>query len=481
MSVKIINGIGFGKSGAVFMDMSAGSSLVASAAKDISPIIPDEKLSNLTPWSPWGRDNKLPIQMADDIESCGILNSIIDGKARFAICNGIMPALVRYDEKGQMQIEKIILDSEIDDFLEENNHFFQSMGWMKDMCGFGNGVGRIMLNGARNKIALFQRDDITEMRYQKMNNSGVIENIFLSAAWNLVGTNPNDNRIKKIRHLNPSSPLKDLRNLVESTKINEFAMTFKYPGWNRKYYSMPLWYAAKKWVDIAKGVPEMKAQMFANNVRPKYMVIISEKYWDKVITVEEGKDIHDYSDKEINQKKQLIYDEIDTYLAGNVNAYKTVFCDGYTDPQGVMHPEIEIKPIEDPTKDGELLPDSAAANSEIAFAMLFNPAIIGANMPSGPYTNSQGGSNVREATLIQVIIHELERQHIRSFFNVIKKFNGWDKKHGVEGQSKLEFLIPATIPTTLDTGSNVKPMVTGVSPTTNTNQPSEDGTDKNDR
>jgi hypothetical protein len=475
MSVKIINGIGFG-SKAVFMDMSEGSELVSSASKDITPSIPDEKEFKKIPWSSWGKDNKLPIRMAEDIESCGILNSIIDGKARFAICNGILPAVVRYDEKGQMQIEKIVIDSEIDDFLEENNHFFHTMGWMRDLCGFGNGVGRIMLNKSRDKIATFQRDDVVEMRYQKMDEkTGKINQIYLSASWDKVGTNPNDNRIIPIQLLNPSGPLKHLRELVDSTKINEFAMTFRYPSWNRKYYSQPLWYAAKKWVDIAKGVPEMKAQMFANNVRPKFMVVISERYWERVI-VEENKAFHDYTEKEIAEKKQRIYDEIDQYLAGNENAYKTVFCDGYIDPNGTMHPEIDIKPIQDTTQSGELLPDSAAANSEIAFAMLFNPAIIGANMPSGPYTNSEGGSNVREASLIQVIIHEMERQHIRSFFNVIKKFNGWDKRFGSDGESKLEFLIPATIPTTLDTGSNVKPMMTGANPTTK-NQPN--GTDQN--
>lgn len=472
MSVSIKHGIGYGQqSRAAFIDMSSVQTTATSPARDPKAVVPDKALDKSLPWARWGTNNKLPLEMAEDIDTCGILSAIIDGKARFALCNGILPALVRYDEKGQQVIEKILVDPEIDEFLEGNNHFFHTYGWLKDLCGFGNGVARFMLNMSRNKIVMFQRDDITEMRYEKMNDQGIIKNIYLSASWDKVN-NPKDNRIIPVPLLNPARPLLDLKQRIEDSNAVEFAMTFRYPSWNKKYYGVPMWYAALKWVRIAQGVPEMKAAMFENNVRPKYLVIIYERFWEKVFE-DDGKNIQDYTEEEKRDKKQRVYDDIDTYLAGNNNAYKTVFTDGWVGPDGKTYSEIEIKPIEDTAKAGELLPDSAAANSEIAFAMLFNPAIIGANMPSGPYTNSQGGSNVRESTLIQVIIHELERQYIRSIFNVIKRFNGWDAKATIPG-TKLEFIIPATIPTTLDTGSNVKPMVTGVSPN---NQSDSNGAD----
>lgn len=460
MSVRIKNGIGFSaRSGALFLDLGSASTTPARIVTNV----PVEDNDKAYPWAKWGQNNLLPCEMFNDIETCHILNSIIDGKARFAINNGILPALVHYEKNGQMVIDEIVMANEIQDFLDDNNHFFQCYGWMKDQCGFGNGVARFMLNGGRDQIASFQRDDVTEMRYQKQDAAGRINNIYLSAHWEKVRS-PNDNRIITIPLLNWNNPLKDLTERVAGSNKVEFAMTFKYPGWGKKYYSMPLWHAAIKWVKIAQGVPEMKAAMFENNFRPKYMVVISEKYWERVFLDEGEKNWEDYTDSQIAEKKNKVYDDIDEHLAGNKNAYKTVFVDGYFSPDGKLVPEIEIKPIDDTTKQGELLPDSAAANSEIAFAMLFNPAIIGANMPSGPYTNSQGGSNVRESTLIQVIIHELERQNVRRIFNVIKRFNGWDKKYVKDQNQKLEFIIPATIPTTLDTGSNVKPMITGASP-----------------
>jgi hypothetical protein len=474
MSVKFSNGIGYGsKSRAAFFDMSMAVPGAATfqPSRPISQT-PIDETDKVTPWAKWGKDNKLPLRMTEDIDNTGILNSIIDGKARFAICNGILPALVHYEKNGMMVIDEILMKPEIDDFLEDNNHFFHTFGWMKDQCGFGNGMGRIMLNKGRDKITSFQRDDVSEMRYEKQDpKSGRINRVYLSAHWDKIGCNVNDNRILRIPLLHWNNPLQDLREKVSNSNAVEFAMTFKYPGWGKKYYSAPLWYAAHKWVKIAQGVPEMKAAMFENNFRPKYMVVVSDKFWTKYFDGEAGDSndsTKDYSDAEIAQKKNKVYDDIDEHLAGNTNAYKTIFVDGFFHDEKLVS-EIEIKPIDDTTKSGELLPDSAAANSEIAFASLFNPAIIGASMPSGPYTNSQGGSNVRESTLIQVIIHELERQNIRRFFNVIKKFNGWDKEY-VGTNKKLEFIIPATIPTTLDTGSNVKPMVTGANPV-NENQP----------
>ena len=467
--VLIKKGIGYGESSrSAFIDMAAVSGTVAYDTKPFPETKPDPSTDRSTVWAKWGSNNLLPQDMTNDIETCGILNSIIDGKARFAINNGILPALVHYEKNGQMVIDDIIIESEIDEFLEDNNHFFHCFGWMKDQCGFANSVARLGLTRNKTKIGIFQRDDITEMRYEKMNQeTGIIERIFLSAEWKRVGNNINDNRIQKIPLLSWNNPLHDLRERVKGGSNHlHYALTNKYPSWGKKYYATPLWYAAMKWVKIAQGVPEMKAAMFEHNFRPKYMVVISEKFWQNKFnkTDTESKNWEDYTEEERDKKKQEVFDDIDKHLAGNENAYKTIFVDGWYDQQtGKVIPEIQIIAIEDPTKAGELLPDSAAANSEIAFAMLFNPAIMGASMPSGPYTNSQGGSNVRESTLIQVIIHELERQNVRRIFNVIKRFNGWDKSVVKNEKQKLEFIIPATIPTTLDTGSNVKPMVTGVS------------------
>lgn len=465
-SVTIKNGIGFSEeSGARYIDMAAISDLTTAAA-EIRQVPPPKDL-NARKWSPWGANNLKPIEMTLDIETCGILNTIVDGKARFAMGAGMVPAITKTDEKtGQKVIEKYLNVPEINDFLEGNNHFFHTYAWMKDGLGFSNGVARYGLSkGKDRKVVTFQRDDVTEFRYEKKDDKGKTSNIWLSADWQKVYSESSKN-VFSVPLLDINNPTADLQKKISGgATSNEYAMTFKYPAWNKQYYSVPLWYAAYKWVKIAQGVPDMKAVMFENNMRVKYIVIIQESYWPKAFGADNWKN---YTDTQRKAKIDDVYDDIDKFLIGSKNAYKSIFTTGYRDRDGKTYTDIEIKPVEDTSREGELLPDSAAANSEISFAMLFNNAIIGGNQASGLYEQSQGGSSVRESVLLQVIIHEFERHIIRRIMSVPKFVNGWNVTY-----PGLDFIIPTTLLTTLDTGAGTKPVIPG-----NTN-PKDNGADKN--
>lgn len=447
------NGIGYSEhSGARFIDMAAVTTVDEQSKAKLTPLIPEDVLSTL-PWALWGANNLLPIEMGIDIESCGILNSIIDLKMRFGICNGVVPVKTVFDKStGQRVIDEYVDDAEINDFLEGNNFNYQAQGWMRDMPGYANAVGRYGLNKKKDpKIVVVQRDDVNEFRYEKKNKSGVIANIYLHPEWNRA-RGISDSRMVTVPLIHCVNPAYDLAKKVNGSNKREFAFTFKYPGWNRHYYSMPLWYAALKWVKIAQGVPEMKAAIFENSIHVKYVVIIHEGYWLKAV----GPDWKKFTKDQQLAKKKEVWEDIDKFLVGSKNAYKSIFATGYRDKDGKVFAEIEIKPVEDTQREGQLLPDSAAANSEIAFAMHFNNSILGGNQKDGPYQGDKGGSSVREAGLMQVVIMEPERHNVKRVLDVPKKFNKWDVR--IPG---LEFMIPATSLTTLDTGAGSKPVVTG--------------------
>lgn len=452
-NVIMTHGIGYSEqSGARYFDMSAISSVDYRINNPIKQAIPDDKVTG-HPWSPWGKNNLLPMEMAEDIEATGILNSIVDGKARFAICNGAVPVITaKNKDTGVMEVKEYIDDNEILDFLDRNNTFFHLFGWAKDLLGMAQCVATYGLNRKKDpKIVSFERTDVVEFRYEKQNSKGIIENLWIAAEWNKI-RGADDKRVFSVPHLNPNNPYLDLEQKVKGGKGTQYAMTCRYPGWNRHYYSMPLWYAAYKWVKIAQGVPEMKAAIFENSIHVKYVVIIYEGYWTKAF----GPDWKKYTEDQKKTKRKEVYDDIDKFLVGSKNAYKSIFANGYRDKDGKVYAEIEIKPVEDTMKEGKLLPDSAAANSEIAFAMHFNNTILGGNQASGPYDKSSGGSNVRESVLLQVILHELERQYVRRMLMVPAYFNGWKTKY-----PGLDFIIPATVLTTLDTGSGTKPVTNG--------------------
>jgi len=449
--------------GGIFFDMSAIAT--PAEAKPITQTVPLETLKVL-PWAPWGADNCLPSQYIADIEKCGVLNAIIEGKSRYALCQGMRPAIVDTDDAGQMVIKKYVNDDEdIKAFVKRNQLFHQVYGWMKDQMAFNWCVMRIMLDKAGENIVSIQRDDVTEIRFSRKDpKTGRSSHLYYSASWDKGIRSPNDERVFKIRLLNENNPLQDLEEWAEKGE-RQFAMVLRAPGWNKHYYPVPTWMATYEWVKIAQQVPVMKKSLFENSMRPKYKVIIMEEYWEQRF----GTDATEWDEDKLEEEKNKVYDEIDTWLVGSKNAHKSIFVNGYRDGDGKTYTDIDIIPIEDTTKQGELLPDSAAANSEIAIGNGWNLAESGGNQKAGLLQGNEGGSNVRENMMSQVIKHEVERQRCTTFMDLVSSFNKWDVKH-----KGLSWVIPATILTTTDTGAGSKPVLTG-----GVNK-KQDGADKND-
>jgi hypothetical protein len=117
-------------------------------------------------------------------------------------------------------------------------------------------------------------------------------------------------------------------------------------------------------------------------------------------------------------------------------------------------PYMKITALDDKHKEGKLLPDSAAGNSEILFALMLNPALLGVDMPGGMYGGGKGGSNIREAFMVQILIREIEREFVCKPLMLAARVNGWKKKY-----PNLSFRFPNHYLTTLDTGKNAKPIM----------------------
>lgn len=455
MSVTSKSGsVGFGtKSGAMFFDMGRYN-----AADTVSTTVPPTETSpdNTTmtgiDFVPWGNDNRLPLTMIEDIEACGVLNGAIDGKARFGLGKGVMPATLESTNPDGSEVIKPLVDSEISDWMEENVLFDSCFGWLKDNIGLGQDVARFKFNANGTKIGICARHDVSEFRFAPKNKKLVLDRIHLSANWGSGSMKASDViTLPLMPKIAAAQWLSEIQPMQRRNK--EYAMVCRQPGFNRHFYSMPLWYSAKLWVEIAKGVPEMKAAMFENNIRIKYMVIIHQEYWTNTFPD------WDSLDKNVKDtKRRELWDDIDSFLAGSENAYKSIFVDGHTNiALQQRYANIEIKAIDDNTKQGELLPDSAAANSEILFTLMMNPALMGANSPGGGYGGGSGsGSDIREAALVQVMIQEFERMSITRKLNVVAKINGWKARY-----PKLVWRFPGLVLTTLDKGGSTEQVMTG--------------------
>lgn len=397
------------------------------------------------PWALWGADNKLPITFADHIENCGVLSAALDAKARIATGKGIQPFTIENILPDGTEELKWVNDSEINEWLEDNQLFDKCLDFSYDKNGYGWRCGSYSLNLKRDKISRINRKDIFECRLQKKASNGVIKSIYMSADWPNNSTGFNKEAHIQLTALLEGNELQDLKS--RSTGY-EFAFIDRKRRNGRQYYPMPLWYAAQEWVKLARSVPGHKNTQFKRQIQLQYVVTISQKYWDTLYA--------NWATMEVEKKMEIVnakYDEIDMWLSGSANAYKSLFCFSYVDPvTGKEVKDIQVEVIDDKAKDGKMLPDSAAANSEILFALMVNPALMGAGQPGGPYSSNAGGSNVRESYLVQMMLLEEERKMNLTHLNVVKRYNGWASRF----DKPLVFRHQSGLLTTLDTGKSTK-------------------------
>ena len=426
----------------------AGNTVAAS-----NKVYTDGNTEDGVEWAKWGTDNLLCDNLATKLRKTGVLNAGIKAKARIALGKGIVPALLIGREKDGTELLDFIHDAEIEDFLELNNDFFNSLHSIKDMIGYAWTHQRIYLSNDMTKIASFKTDDVVKCRMAKKNPAtGEIEYTFYSPCWHKQFNVDDKAKYKKIPMLRENSEWQDLvERLEEGSEQKEFSIISRGDLDGQEYYPYPLWYSVYDWVDLAIRIPAMKIAMFNNQMSIKYLVKINTKYFERG-DAKWGT----YSSEEKQAKFKAKVDEINTHLVGNEKAYKSISVQSYVDPQsGQEISDISIEVLDDKVKEGKLLPDSSASDKQILFSLMMNPTIMGANTIGGAEGGAGSGSDIREAYLVQIMLMEAERRMNSKIFNVVKRFNKWaDKYHG----KNLVFRYPNLILTTLDKGGSTAPV-----------------------
>jgi hypothetical protein len=182
--------------------------------------------------------------------------------------------------------------------------------------------------------------------------------------------------------------------------------------------------------------------MYENQITFKWHIKILYAYWEKRYPEQNFKTI-----EERQKKIQEEMDEIEKNLTDTENAHKALFSMFEINPNGRAEEQWEIENLADKNKPTENLVTSAAANSEICFALMINPNVFGAGMPGGTYAGNQGGSNIREAFLVNIALAWLDRQNILDPLELMLEFNGI---------KDVELRFRNTILTTLDSGSGTQ-------------------------
>lgn len=418
------------------------------SVEEVKPVRTVEKNDNKTTvdtysiWN-WGDANNYP-DIADAlIDKTGVLRTGLRYRQDMTMGSGIYPVTVKsYTENGAEQLE-VAKDPEILKLVRSRMIRMYMAAALRDRYRLGMAFPELIMNETGDKIAAIHSINAKYVRLcEKNEKTGLIETAIVSGRW---PEKPNKGEFTAVDVLDPFDPLGDLnrRKAGGKTAGKKFIYPLFDPMSNKEYYTTPDWDTARLagWVDIANQIPTFLKGMYANQMSLKYHVKIPYTYWTEKFPKSSFKSTTE-RDKAIN----AFLDKMEENLCNPENARKAIFTMFQVNAQGKAEEKWDIEVLDDKFTNEQQLVTSASANSEILFSMRVNPAIVGA-MPSGggPYQTQSGGSNIREAFLVNVALSWLDRQDVLDPVETMIAFNYGDKAD-VELRFKNLFL------TTLDTG-----------------------------
>ncbi len=388
----------------------------------------------------WGSNNDFPTKANELIRSVGVLNTGLKFIRNFTLGQGIFPCIVSgYDDQGNEQL-KVIDDPKIVNFCQGRmvRRYLEKAA--RDYFKFGKADVQLIPDASGSQMAGIHTINAMYSRYTEA-KAGVIEKCVVSGRW---PDQPGEGEFEVFDLLDEYDPFFDLerRRLLGQIKGNSFVYSIRDSWSNNDYYSEPIWYAAylAGWVEVARLVPAFLKKAFKNQITWKWHVQIPYAFWDRKFPAAEYKSI-----EARQQAIEQYMDRIEENLCGTENADKPIFTFFEINPQnGKAEEQWIITALDNKYKENDKLITSAAANSEILFSLMLNPNVLGAGMPGGTYSGNQGGSNIREAFLVNIANSWLDRQNLLDPLELYLHFNG---------VKDIQLRFRSTILTTLDTGA----------------------------
>lgn len=388
----------------------------------------------------WGKDNLFPWHAAETVRNTTVLNTGLRFLRNLTMGQGIFACKVKgYNDKGD-EILQPVEDSSYQRFVGSRMVRRYMEKTLRDFLKVGISAVQFVPNAAGNKIVGLNTINSLYFRFTEQLDALGSQNCVVSGSWDL---SPSSYSILPL--LSDYSP----ENHAELLRfMGKMKGGFVYPvrdSWsNDDIYGEPIWWPAyvAGWVDIAHMVPQFLKKAYKNQTTWKWHVQIPYSFWDKKFPLTEFKDA--------NLRRQAIdkyMSSIEKNLLGAENAEKPIFTNyAVNEMNGRIEEEWKILPLSNKYSAGqENLVTSAAANSEILFSLMVNPNVLGAGMPGGSYAGNQGGSNIREAFLVNIANSWIDRQNILDPLQLYMQLNG--------APDDLQLRFRNTILTTLDTGA----------------------------
>lgn len=402
----------------------------------------DERVESGYKIMEWGDDNEFPETALTQIGKNTVLASGLKYKLQLLMGQGIFPAKVTGFDNSGNEVLEVVNNSDITNLVKSRMIRRYLQNTARDVFKLGNGFPVLRFTPDGKKIPTVQVINARTCRWE-YSSKGFPEYCIISD-WR---DSKDYMRLPVLNIEEPEAHLEDLMMLGKTKNLNIIYPINNYFS-NNFWYAEPDWWVAYNagWLDISSKVPSFLKKVYDNQITWKWHVQIPYSYWDKRYPKNKFKNDKDRQD--------LITAEMTTIennLIGTDNANKTLFTHYTIGLNGKPEEEWIIKPLDNKYKSDQQMVESAVADSNILFSMNINPTLMGAGMPgSGPHANSQGGSNIREAFLVNIAMSWLDRQNILDPLEIILKIN-FDED--------VELRFRNTILTTLDTGSGTSKVI----------------------
>lgn len=431
--------IGFGRSYMVTTKGAPSDDMPKKISK-VTPDLDDTVTVGSNKVACWGNGNNFPQLAEDIIGKTGVLNTGLKFIRNFTLGQGIFPCRVTgYDPEGNEQLE-VVNDPRITSLLNSRMLRRYLGNVLRDYFKYGCAFPELIPNVDGTQLVGINPVNALYSRYGSKVN-GVIPNVVVSGKWPDTPSATGDYSIVDLLDIYDPAADFERRKLLGKVQGKTFIYPIRDEWSNNEYYPLPIWYSAYRagWIGIANKIPAFLLKMYENQITFKWHIQIPYIYWEKnypgnkYATVEERQNAI-----------QAEMDAIEESLVGEENASKAIFTMFEMNPNGKIEEQWIITPLNNKSKADENLIASAAANSEILFSLMINPNVFGAGMPGGTYAGNQGGSNIREAFLVNIALAWFDRQNVLDPIELFIKYNGIND---------VELRFRNTLLTTLDTGA----------------------------
>lgn len=392
--------------------INAAAALVrdgSSVFRDDTDIIPI-RINDREEYMPWGADDMLPYNVMELIEQDETLATCLLWNAQMCYGSGLQYNTSMASEKVKKQVKQWLLENSLPQYF---------LGTAQDLKHWGFAISVIILSNDGKSIARLVRKEACYCRFAKADKYGKIKRVYYALWRDAINR---EQEIEKIELLDENSPFADLMNrMEEGTKERKFAIVTRMPTADHTYYPIPYWAAIfrSRWYNIKQLIGLAKEGKIKNSAPIKYLVEISDKYFERIYRQEGITDPKKQRER-LMQAKQEILD----FLAGAENSGKTWFANFYTTPDGKECHEVQITKIDTSKQGGDWESDIQEAVNMICFTLQVHSNLVG-SVPGKSQSNNSG-SDKRELYTIAQALQKPYHDLLFTVHHIICEFNGWE-------------------------------------------------------